>query len=739
MSRNPDSSLPRPANLRGRTRVGSWAIAALWIVALAAGITTSVLTSRAVPVELMLDPGRIRPELGLAYEIDLAPPGAWWWAARGDSLAAGEVSDLVLLDPRGELGPAHARHPEIRDLGGGRYSHWHGRLIFSTRDGADPRTGAPTLRVRFTPGVAAWIEQVAIAAFVAALLVSWWRFVSPRPMLGRAGFLLTAGALLFSWNAVIGAFVPHWIAVQEDSMSYLNNDSMRTVGYPLLLRAVTLVTGDLALLVRLQVNAVALSIVMLGYAMAAVVGASRAEALAADRLESAKERAPAPEPIWGVGVLFMALAGTAGRVFETSFTVMADGPYMALSCTAAALLGVAAIRRSMSVALLLGAVVALAVLMRPVGLAFVPALLLPWWWHRAPRMLASLAPVVAILGAAAAFNLAARGSFGLSTMGSISLAGHVAWMIDPETVPGEAELAARIEARLAPVIARRPPLAWPLDYYLYTSDEYNELLYRHLLPEVDAWVAERFPAPAGGAGSEVVALRAKERSRVLDALARGPVLRRPGAYAKHVLANVIGAWHWHGRAAPIAPALARAVAPGVECLSRLEPGQRAPFDSWISAPTPDRSWQRALAWERLRYPLEARPRIAASIACACTLAGVLLIPTTRRRRAARRVPTEERVVAAGSASPARSTGLAMSSLLPTPAARLLGALSLMAWASIVVIALSATVIFRYVDAIDPLVTGAVLLAGALAWLAPGTSRNRSSHIEKVTSASSRSP
>jgi hypothetical protein len=38
------------------------------------------------------------------------------------------------------LGPPHASHEEIRRSGGGRYSHWEGRLYFSSSDGSDPRT-----------------------------------------------------------------------------------------------------------------------------------------------------------------------------------------------------------------------------------------------------------------------------------------------------------------------------------------------------------------------------------------------------------------------------------------------------------------------------------------------------------------------------------------------------------------------------------------------------------------------
>lgn len=45
---------------------------------------------------------------------------------------------LRLFEDGEELGPGHARHDTIRNLGGGHYSLWAGTLYFSTSDGSDP-------------------------------------------------------------------------------------------------------------------------------------------------------------------------------------------------------------------------------------------------------------------------------------------------------------------------------------------------------------------------------------------------------------------------------------------------------------------------------------------------------------------------------------------------------------------------------------------------------------------------
>lgn len=49
-------------------------------------------------------------------------------------------SRLALFENGRPIGPGHAAHYEIREHGGGRYSHWAGYVYFSTPDGTDPRS-----------------------------------------------------------------------------------------------------------------------------------------------------------------------------------------------------------------------------------------------------------------------------------------------------------------------------------------------------------------------------------------------------------------------------------------------------------------------------------------------------------------------------------------------------------------------------------------------------------------------
>jgi hypothetical protein len=50
------------------------------------------------------------------------------------------ASRLRLLEDGKPLGPAHAGHDDVRNLGSGRFSHWGTTVYFSTSDDSDPRS-----------------------------------------------------------------------------------------------------------------------------------------------------------------------------------------------------------------------------------------------------------------------------------------------------------------------------------------------------------------------------------------------------------------------------------------------------------------------------------------------------------------------------------------------------------------------------------------------------------------------
>src|SRR4051812_16777625 len=69
--------------------------------------------------------------------------GHCWIASLPPSLASGDstssmASVLLLFEGDTELGPAHASHDRIRELGRGAFSHWGTDLFFSTSDNSSP-------------------------------------------------------------------------------------------------------------------------------------------------------------------------------------------------------------------------------------------------------------------------------------------------------------------------------------------------------------------------------------------------------------------------------------------------------------------------------------------------------------------------------------------------------------------------------------------------------------------------
>ena len=53
---------------------------------------------------------------------------------------ADSLSRVCLFEDGVPLGPAHARHDDIRQLGRGRFSHWGSQIYFSTSDNSAPAT-----------------------------------------------------------------------------------------------------------------------------------------------------------------------------------------------------------------------------------------------------------------------------------------------------------------------------------------------------------------------------------------------------------------------------------------------------------------------------------------------------------------------------------------------------------------------------------------------------------------------
>ncbi|MEN6642855.1 MAG: hypothetical protein ABFE08_10445 [Armatimonadia bacterium] len=102
------------------------------------------VTNEPPPFEEILDPQKMRKEIGFAYQVS--------FEHGCPSDQGGGVSKLVLLEDGKPLGPKNSPHAVIRTDGGGRYSHWGARTLwFSTSDNSDPRTNGRQYKVVY-PG-----------------------------------------------------------------------------------------------------------------------------------------------------------------------------------------------------------------------------------------------------------------------------------------------------------------------------------------------------------------------------------------------------------------------------------------------------------------------------------------------------------------------------------------------------------------------------------------------------------
>ncbi|MBD0271762.1 MAG: hypothetical protein ICV73_07510, partial [Acetobacteraceae bacterium] len=176
-------------------------------------------------------PDQIRPFANLPYTAPVRAPG-FPYVVSSDALGGNTNSRLALYENGTRLGPAHARHDLIRDVGQGAYSHWGRTLIFSASDNTDPRTNGR----RYSLEAAAELSPAFVGFATAVLLVA------------SAGFLLTyAGALRALARAVRRAYARRprsWTAairaVSGACFSRLRADGLLDIAHRVLAGAVIL-------------------------------------------------------------------------------------------------------------------------------------------------------------------------------------------------------------------------------------------------------------------------------------------------------------------------------------------------------------------------------------------------------------------------------------------------------------------------------------------------------------------
>ena len=522
-----------------------------------------------------------RPALRVAAaRLQWSDDGLAWHPASGE--AAVEEGRLVL--------PSTEPRP---------HAAW--RLLV-TRSGRGPVTAMPDLR--FVTAEMRRLERVRagllLAAAVTLLLATailgvLYRRERPRPAtLGRALldlvhrrgglFGLLSGGLLLYYNyffLVKFRVVP---ILQGDSGTYLANALVRTPGYPLLLDAFDGLIGNWALFPALQLNLLLAAYVLMGYALARIVGG------------------------YLPGILFLCCMLQFELPLAYAPQVLTEAPFAALFTIHVAVVGLLLERFSRPRALGAGLVLMLAVAVKPTGMALLGPAALSLLFLRPHRMAGAillLGPTVLFHLGASSYNYANYGIFAPSSVGGAAIYGHVAANVRADPESAYPELSARLEERLRPVLARRPSSFDSVDHYIrHTKDEFATFLWRVSWPEILAFVRAQ-EGFADAPGREVRA----EASQIAAVLAREAIRRAPAEYAYHVGAHFYGMWRLALRQVELArdladnlrriPVARHALAEGQIDAERIEAAlDPANLEARRSAPTPGVAAFRALFGSR---------------------------------------------------------------------------------------------------------------------------------------------
>ena len=176
------------------------------LIVLAGMISLALLLAMLAPprLEATLTAADIVADGGFAYRTPVRAPAGF--RIVGDSGAASTISRLQLREDGKLLGPDHAGHADIRQAGGGRYSHWGTGLWFSASDSSDPRTNGRSYAISARASVHP-LAFAAVALFDVLVLLVSWRWIAAHAGVRRALVVVPMlVALLLAALVAVGTF-----------------------------------------------------------------------------------------------------------------------------------------------------------------------------------------------------------------------------------------------------------------------------------------------------------------------------------------------------------------------------------------------------------------------------------------------------------------------------------------------------------------------------------------------------
>jgi 2-polyprenyl-3-methyl-5-hydroxy-6-metoxy-1,4-benzoquinol methylase len=106
-------------------------------------LPSAVISSAAPLLECRLDPAAIVEQGGYCWAVKTSD-----LFGRGDTVEKPHHSQLQVFENDVPLGPRHSDHAAIRELGGGRFSHWDQWLYFSSSENLPPNRNARSYVLR---------------------------------------------------------------------------------------------------------------------------------------------------------------------------------------------------------------------------------------------------------------------------------------------------------------------------------------------------------------------------------------------------------------------------------------------------------------------------------------------------------------------------------------------------------------------------------------------------------------